>query len=261
MAFRGKVAFITGGGSGMGQLWARKLADQGAEVAIFDRNEQGLAETARGRSNVHVYPGDITDLDRVREVVDAVERDLGPIDRVIHAAAIMPASEVLADDLARMKQVMQINYDGTLHMIEAALKRMIARNFGDFIVFGSVAAYALTPHLGAYCASKAAVNALIETLIYENRTTDVRIHLTCPPMVNTPLLRQAQETSNPRSIQLGLEKKIPAEPQDIIDGIERALEKGHKISFPHKMAKGLYGLRRVSPKLLWNIILKSEYAA
>ena len=258
MAFRGKVALVTGGGSGMGQICAWRLADAGAEVAIFDVNEAGMAKTAHGRSNVHVYPGDVTDLERVQEVCAAIDRDFGPIDRVTHAAAIMPASPVISDDPERMKRLMRINYDGTVHLVHAALRPMVERRSGDFIVFGSVAAHALTPHLGAYCATKAAVNALMEVLIWENKDSGVRIHLTCPPMVNTPLLRQAQETSNPRSIQEGLEKNLAADPNAIVDAIERALEKGQTISFPGAMAKGLYGMRRLAPKLLWNIILKSE---
>src|SRR5690606_16745323 len=130
------------------------------------------------------------------EVVADVESRLGRIDRVVHCAAIMPASEVLDDDLARMNKVMAINYGGTLNMIKATLEPMVERGHGAFVVVGSVAGYALTPHLGPYCASKAAVNALMEILIQENRTSGVKIHLVCPPMVNTPLIKQAQKTSN-----------------------------------------------------------------
>jgi NAD(P)-dependent dehydrogenase (short-subunit alcohol dehydrogenase family) len=261
MAFRGKVALVTGGGSGMGQICAWRLADAGADVALIDVNETGMETTRQGRSNIYPYACDVTDFARVKEVVADVEQRYGPIDRVTHAAAIMPASPVLEDDLDRMKRLMRINYDGTLHMVMSTLPKMVERNFGDFICFGSVAAYALTPHLGAYCASKAAVNALIEVLIWENKDSDVRIHLTCPPMVNTPLLDQAKQTSNPRSIQEGLEKNIAADPNTVVDAIERALDKGKKVSYPGAMAKGLYGMRRLAPGLLWNIILRSENSA
>jgi NAD(P)-dependent dehydrogenase (short-subunit alcohol dehydrogenase family) len=261
MAFHGTVALITGGGSGMGQIWAWRLADQGAHVAIVDVNEAGMAQTALGRRNIRCYPGDVSDLEQVTEVVKAVDTDLGALDRVIHAAAIMPTSPVIEDDPERIKRLMRINYDGTVHVMTTTLPAMLRRNRGDFICFGSVAVHALTPHLGAYCASKAAVHALIETLIWENRGSRVRIHLACPPMVRTPLIRQAQQTSNPRSIQQGLEKNLAADPHDIVEAIERAIERGRSISFPGAMAKGLYGMRRLSPRLLWNIILRAENAA
>ncbi len=261
MAFRGRVALVTGGGSGMGQICAWRLADQGAAVVAVDIDDDGLARTADGRSNIRTMACDVTDFDRVREVVAVVERDLGPIDRVTHAAGIMPTSLVMDDDVARVKRVMEVNYFGTLHVIKAALPQMLARRLGDFIVFGSVSAYALTPHMSAYTASKAAINALVETLIWETKGSGVRVHLTNPPMVNTPLLRQALETSNPRSIQQGIERKIPAEPGDIVDAVERALERGQTMSFPTAMAKGLYGMRRVAPTLLWNVIVRSEQSA
>lgn len=263
MAFRGKVALVTGGGSGMGQIYAWRLADSGAQVAILDVNEPGMDKTASGRSNIHVYPCDVTDRERLAEIVADVEKNHGPIDRVIHCAAIMPASQILDDDLDRMSKVMAINYGGTLNMIQQTLKPMVERGLGEFVVFGSVAGYALTPHLGAYCASKAAVNALVEIAIQEVKESGsgVKIHLVCPPMVNTPLIKQAQETSNPRSVQQGVEKGIAADPNKIIDLIEKAIDKGTPIIFPSAMAKGLYGMRRLAPSLLWKVIMKSEYAA
>jgi NAD(P)-dependent dehydrogenase (short-subunit alcohol dehydrogenase family) len=261
MAFRGKVALVTGGGSGMGQIYAWRLADTGAQVAILDVNEAGMDKTASGRSNIHPFPCDVTDGEALAAIVAEVTEKHGAIDRVIHCAAIMPASEVLDDNLPRMRKVMEVNYFGTLNMFEHCLKPMVERGLGEFVVFGSVAGYALTPHLGAYCASKAAVNALVEITIQENRDSGVKIHLVCPPMVNTPLIKQAQETSNPRSVQQGIEKGIAADPNTIIDLVEKGIAKGTPIIFPSAMAKGLYGMRRFSPKLLWKVIMKSEYAS
>ena len=95
MAFEGQVAFITGGGSGMGQLAARNLAAQGKTVAVLDVNEEGLAETAEGRSGIHTYSLDVTHAAAVEAAAKQVETDLGPIDRVYNAAAIMPLGKLL----------------------------------------------------------------------------------------------------------------------------------------------------------------------
>jgi NAD(P)-dependent dehydrogenase (short-subunit alcohol dehydrogenase family) len=258
MAFHGRVAVVTGGGSGMGQIFARRMADGGAQVAAIDVNEAGLQATKGDRPNVHTYVCDVSDTAKVNETIARIEKDLGTIDRVVHAAGIMPASKVLDDDPVRIKRLMAVNYDGTVNMVFAALKKMVARGGGDFIVFGSVAAYALTPNIGPYCATKAAVNALIEVLIHENEGSGVRIHLTCPPMVKTPLLKQAFDTGAPKSFQKGLDRNIAADPAEIVENIEREIEKGHVISYPSPMAKGLYGMRRLAPSLLWKIILREE---
>src|SRR5262249_30227867 len=160
---------------------------------------------------------DVSDEASVNEVVAAVEKAHGPIDRVVHAAATMPASPILQDDPARVRRLMKVNYEGTLNLVYAALKPMVARGSGDFIVFGSVSAYALTPHFGAYIATKAAVNALMEIVIRENAGSGVRIHLTNPPLVNTPLLKQAFDTTPPKSLQKGLDRNIAAKPEEIVD--------------------------------------------
>ena len=90
MAFHGTVALITGAGSGMGQLAARRLAEQGAKVAALDLNEEGLRQTQSGHDNVRNFAVDVTNAQAVDAAVKEIETDLGPIDRVFNAAAIMP---------------------------------------------------------------------------------------------------------------------------------------------------------------------------
>jgi NAD(P)-dependent dehydrogenase (short-subunit alcohol dehydrogenase family) len=260
MAFHGRVAVVTGGGSGMGQIFARRMADEGAQVALLDVNASGMEETRNGRPNVHAYTCDVSDESAVVQVIGAIEREYGPIDRLVHAAAIMPASPLLADDPSRVKRVMRINYEGTVNLTYAVLPKMIARDGGDFIVFSSVAAYVPAPHLGAYAASKSAVAAFVECLIWENRDCNVRIHLALPPLTLTPLLDQALATAPPRSLQKGLDRKIAADPAVVVEAIERSIEKGRSISTPGAMAKGLLGFRRLSPSLLWKFILREERA-
>jgi NAD(P)-dependent dehydrogenase (short-subunit alcohol dehydrogenase family) len=258
MAFHGRVALVTGGGSGMGQIYARRLAEGGAQVAALDVNAAGLRATRAERPNLHTFVCDVADEAQVAATVARIEQELGAIDRVVHAAGIMPASRVLDDDPQRIKNLMRVNYEGTLNMVFTTLKKMVARGRGDFIVFGSVAGHALAVNLGGYCATKAAVNSLMEVIIRENQGSGVRIHLTCPPVVKTPLLKQALDTRPPRSLQKGLDRNLAADPAEVVELIERSLEKGETISFPGSMAKGLYRMRRFAPNLLWRVILREE---
>lgn len=258
MAFHGKVALVTGAASGMGQLSAWKLADAGAAVAAVDVNEEGLARTSAGRPNVRGYRCDLANRDEVRATVERVRGDLGAIDRVTHAAAIMPASPVLSMPIDQIERVMRVNYEGTLHVTLTTLPEMVARRSGDLILYGSLAGEVPTPHLGAYNASKAAVNRFAEVLIHENRGSGVRILLVCPPMVDTPLLKQAQQGSNPRSIQIGIEQGRLAKPDVIVALAEEAIERGDEIVFPTREATVLHALRRFAPKLLWKLIDKAE---
>jgi len=258
MAFHGKIALVTGAGSGMGRLTVQMLAKNGAQVAALDINEAGLKETAEGLSSVHIYPCDVTDLNRLREIVADVEAKLGTIDRLVHAAAIMPTMPVASADPEFVKKLMRVNYDGTVNIIAALLPAMLERDAGDFIIYGSIAGSVLAPHVGPYSATKAATNALVEVLIHENLNSKVRFLLVKPPMVNTPLIAQATGSSNPKTVQEGLAKKRFAEPQDIVDAVEKGIEKDVKILLANGEAKFLSLWRRFAPRMLWKVILKSE---
>lgn len=252
------IALVTGAASGMGRRWTERMIASGTKVAALDRDASQLASVWAGNASVRTFPVDVTDLDAVRTIVDTVERELGPIDRVVHAAGIMPGSPLLADDPERIKRVMRVNYEGTVNVSLATLPKLVSRKRGELVCFGSVAGEALTPRLGAYCASKAAVNAYMEILAHENANSGVTIHLVCPPMVDTPLLSQSMGTGGPFSLKKAMDEKMLAKPDDVIDGIEKALSKKQSVSHPLFASKALSTLRRLAPGLLWTIIDRAE---
>ena len=252
-----KVALVTGGASGMGQIYARRLAAGGARVAIFDVNQAGLDATAAESDNITAYHCDISRLEDVNNKVAQVESELGPIDTLVHAAALMPAFAVADHSHEGMEQLFRINYFGTTYMVRAVLPSMQARKTGRIIVFGSIAGIALVPKMGAYCATKAAVNAYIEVLQNEIRHTGVRAHLVCPPAVNTPLVDQTIDTDTPGSIKESKEKGRLADPEKIIDAIEKGVAKDKDIIYPSE-AKFLYFWRALAPKLWWKTVMNFE---
>lgn len=253
----GKVAIVTGGASGMGQIAARRLANQGAKVAIFDVNEQGLADTAAESDNITAFTCDISNLQDVESKVAQVAEALGPIDLLMHAAALMP-SHLLAEHAHEdMERLFRINYFGTTYMVRAVLPAMQARGHGRIVCFGSIAGIALVPKMGAYCATKAAVNAYMEVLQNEIRGSGVRAHLICPPAVNTPLVDQTIETDTPGSILEAKKSGRLADPEAMIDAIEKGIRKDKDIIYP-KEAKLLYFWRALFPKLWWKTVMNFE---
>ena len=252
MAFEGRVAFITGGGSGMGRLAARNLASAGARVAAVDVSEAGLAETARGHAGIATYRVDVTDAAAVGAVVKQVEADLGPIDRVYNAAAIMPTATLLDQDLATIHQIMAINYGGVVNVAKATLPGMLERGRGDLVNFASMAGWLPVLYLGAYNASKFAVVAFSEVLYHENRGRGVRFACVCPPPVATPLLDQAK--SQPKVLAA-----VPAiKPEQVLDAIERTLETGRFWVFPGRGTALAWRMRRWLPGLFWRRVHQIE---
>tara|TARA_R110002072_G_scaffold87977_6_gene198192 strand:+ start:4406 stop:5185 length:780 start_codon:yes stop_codon:yes gene_type:complete len=253
----GKVAIVTGGASGMGQITARRLAKQGAKVAIFDVNDQGLQDTAAESDNITAFRCDISNLQDVEAKVEEVTAALGPIELLVHAAALMPGHKLIDHSHEDMEKLFRINYFGTTYIVKAVLPAMMERGRGRVIVFGSIAGIALVPKMGAYCATKAAVNAYIEVMQNEIRSSGVRIHLVCPPAVNTPLVDQTMATDTPGSIVEAKKSGRLGDPEQMIDAIEKGVRKDQDIIYP-KEAKLLYLWRALLPKLWWKVVMKFE---
>ena len=176
---------ITGAGSGMGQLAARKLAKQGFQVAALDVNEKGLLETAEGTQNIRTFQTDVTDFQAVQDAVNETEAKLGPIKRVYNAAAIMPLGKIVDQEPEVFQRVMDINFGGVVNTTKAALPAMLARNEGELINFASIAGWLPTVYMAAYDASKFAVVAFTEVLYHEHLDSKVKIACVCPPPVKT----------------------------------------------------------------------------
>ena len=253
MAFNGKVAMVTGGASGMGQVFAARLAATGAHVAVLDLNAEGMRKTAEGRENIHVYLCDVRDNDALTVILNDVESQYGPIDRVVHAAAIMPSCKVIEDTPENIKRVMEVNYFGTVNVMMATLPKMVQRGSGDFIAFGSAAGIVPMPFFGAYGATKAAINMLVETAYYENRGRGVRIFYAAPQAVDTPLLDQSL---NNKAVQDMRKNGQAMSPEAVVDAIETALEKGKFTTYGDRLGSLAVLVRRLAPGFMWKVTLK-----
>ncbi len=256
-SMQGKIALVTGGASGMGRICALRLARQGTKVAIFDLNEDGLAATAAENDNITPFRCDISSLEDVQQQVSAVESQLGPVDHLVHAAALMPSHALVDHTPAKLAFLFQVNFFGTVYMIKTLLPGMMERNSGRMIVFGSIAGHAFVPKMGAYCATKAAVNAYVECLQNETRGSGVNIHLVCPPAVNTPLVDQSIATDAPGSILKAKDSGRLADPEKIVDAIDKGVAKGRDIIYPGE-ARLLYLWKALFPKLWWKVVLSFE---
>lgn len=254
MAYQGKIALITGAGSGMGQLAARNMAKAGVTVAALDINQAGLAQTAEGLPNIRTWVVDITDTAAVNQAVLAVEQELGPIDRVFNCAAIMPLGKLLEQPAAIQHKIMAINYGGLVNIATATLPRMKSRGKGDFVSFASMAGQIPTLLTGAYSASKAAVVFYNETLYHENLGSGIRFASVCPPAVATPLLEQGK-SAWPKMLD---SEGDPITPQQVLDAIETALDKGQFLVFPTGRAKIGAVMRRLMPGVVWQQVHKVE---
>ncbi len=241
-----RVVFITGAGSGMGHLAARRALQAGWRVAALDINQDGLDQLGSSDRLLKLTV-DISDCDDVMDAARRVEQELGPIFRVVNAAAIMPLGLALEQSPGLTRKIMDINYLGLVHVAHATLPLMLQRAQGEFVSFSSMAGIMPTIYVGAYDASKFAVTAYTEVLANENQGKGIRFCCVCPPMVATPLLKQAKDSVWPRLFNL----MPPLEPEYVLDEIEDALKANRFWILPGPLTPAFGLLRRLSPGGLW----------
>jgi NAD(P)-dependent dehydrogenase (short-subunit alcohol dehydrogenase family) len=256
MAYRGKFALVTGGGSGMGRLAARQFAAAGAQVAVLDVNEAGLQETAAGQDGIHPVTVDITDYAAVNSAVADFERRQGPLDRVYNCAAIMPFGKLTEQDPDLTNRMMAINYGGLVNITRATLPGMLERGCGDFVSFASAAGLIPALLMGGYNASKAAVATYTEVLYHENRNAGVRFACVCPPAVATPLLDQGKATAWPKLMAMNEGQEIT--PEQVLAAVEKDLDSGQFWVLVNRQTRFGAWMRRVFPGLVWRNIHKVE---
>lgn len=244
-----QILFITGAGSGLGQLTAKRALQQGWHVAAMDINTTGLDQLGNATGLLKLT-ADITDVQAVSAAVERCERELGPITRLVNAAAIMPLGELTQQPRDLQLKVMAITYGGLVNLTATALPRMLARGRGEFVSYASMAGHWPMIYMGAYNAAKHAVAAYTEVLFHETRSSGVRIVCVCPPIVATPLLNQAKATTWPKIFNVF----PPITPEAVIEKIELVLKGRGLWVFPGPMTRLSWLLRRWFPGLMWSAV-------
>lgn len=191
---RGKIAWITGAGSGIGLAGARALAAAGAEVVMSGRRAEVLEREAAairaGGGRAEAEPLDVSDAAAVQRVVDMLAARHGRIDILVNSAGLNSPRRFWCDQTVETwNEVIRINLDGTFYCTRAALPLMRAQRDGQVINIASWAGVYTSAIVGAaYNASKHAVVALTETLNMEECVNGIRACAICPAEVATPIM-------------------------------------------------------------------------
>jgi NAD(P)-dependent dehydrogenase (short-subunit alcohol dehydrogenase family) len=185
-----KVAWITGGGSGIGATVALKLAQAGWQVAISGRNPDKLQLVADRHQNIAAFPLDVTDAAATETIVAALFAKYRRLDlALLNAGDYLPFG--VADwDGTKFRQMIEVNLMGPVNGLSALLPRLQSLSGGHIALVASVAGYAGLPNAAAYSASKAGLIALAESIRPECEHLNIKLQLVCPGFVATPLTAQ-----------------------------------------------------------------------
>jgi len=188
MDVNGRVAWVTGGSSGIGAAVARELGARGARVAITARREEKLEIVARDApGDVGAYPGDVRDREGLIDLAAAIERDRGHIDLLVLNAGTWEQMDVRRWDSTPIREHIETNVLGTVNALDAVLPGMIDRRSGVIVGIASVAGYRGYTRAEAYSTSKAAEINLLESLRIDLAPLGVRVQTVNPGFVRTEL--------------------------------------------------------------------------
>ena len=185
------VTVITGASSGIGAAIAERFAAAGDTVVLMARRVEALNEVAARVTELGgrplVIPVDVTRKADVLHAFQKVYRDLSSVDRLIINAGIGDPTRAHNFSADQFQRVIDVNLQGPANCLEAVLPEMIKRGAGQIVGIGSLAGYRGLPGSGAYCASKAGLAVLLESLRLELRHVGVTVTLICPGFIRTPL--------------------------------------------------------------------------
>ena len=190
---KGKRVIITGSGSGIGREIARRFAEEGAEVAVFDMNEDGAAETVSlieangGRATSYIV--NITDRAAIDAAVKLVESS-GPVDILVNNAGWDKIVSFLDSDVDLWKKVIDINLYGPLHMHHAVLPGMVKNGGGRVINISSDAGRVGSSGEAVYSSCKGGIISFTKTVARELARSGIQLNVVCPGPTDTPLFAE-----------------------------------------------------------------------
>jgi NAD(P)-dependent dehydrogenase (short-subunit alcohol dehydrogenase family) len=192
---QGKVALITGGGTGLGAVFAKRFVEEGAKVVISGRRKELLDKVVAAvpAGTMLAFQGDVSDFESAKAMVDATIKFGGKIDVLVNNAGIDPAATVVEIPVEQWKKVIDINLTGPMLTMKAAIPEMIKQGGGSIVNIASLAAVRNIPAMPAYSASKSGLIGLSNATALDYGAQNIRVNVVCPGPIRTEMLEHSMQ--------------------------------------------------------------------
>ncbi|MEH6633762.1 MAG: 2-hydroxycyclohexanecarboxyl-CoA dehydrogenase [Halopseudomonas aestusnigri] len=221
---KNQTAIVTGGGGGIGGATCHRLASEGANVAVFDRNREAAHAIAdsilKKGGTAQAFMCDISDRTAVDQEVASAEAVLGPIDILVNNAGWDLFKPFTKTDPDEWQRLIAINLIGPLHLHHAVLPGMIDRRHGRIVNIASDAARVGSSGEAVYAACKGGLVAFSKTLAREHARHGITVNVVCPGPTDTALFAEFIEgAGDPDKLKKAFERSIPlgriGQPEDL----------------------------------------------
>jgi meso-butanediol dehydrogenase / (S,S)-butanediol dehydrogenase / diacetyl reductase len=192
MRLEGKVAIVTGGGTGIGAAIARRFAAEGASVVVTGRRAEPIQEVAAETGGVAVA-GDASDPAHVAHAVGVALDQFGGLDVVVANAGVGFGGGVGDVTDEHWRRTVEVNLTAPMLLVRAALPALIDRGAGSIVLVSSISAFVSPPDGAAYDASKSALLGLTRSLAVDYGPLGIRANAVCPGWVRTPMADQSMD--------------------------------------------------------------------
>lgn len=257
----GKTVVVTGAGSGIGKATALAFARRGANLAICDLNETGLAETERQLRgyghDVLARRVDVANADAMREFAAAVHAQVDAVDILMNNAGVGLGAGFLDTDLNDWDWILGINVRGVIHGCHYFIPAMVQRGRGGHVInVASAAAFMATEALSAYSTTKFAVLGLSEALRDELTRHRIGVTAVCPGIINTPItqssrLKGPDATPQARQRMIEIYQRRNYGPERVAENIVKAVQRNRGVAPVSPEAWFMYFLKRLAP---WAVV-------
>ena len=193
----GKVAIVTGGASGIGRACARRLARDGADVAVFDLNAdelKGVADEIQADGgSAYALGVDVADRQNIDRAVEEVHEHFGPVTVLVNSAGKEGYKRFLDITEESWNSILGVNLTGTFHCCQAVVPDMIEAGWGRIVNISSSSAHGGQPFMTHYVASKAGVIGFTKALALELGPSGITVNTIPPGFIDTPMLRRSEK--------------------------------------------------------------------
>ena len=197
--FTGKVVWITGASSGIGEALVKAFAQRGSRVIASSNDSYGLAKVAEScsgmKGSVTTVTFDLGDMAGIEETVAGVVEREGKVDMLLNIGGISQRALIRETPLWLDRKIMEINYFGTIALTKAVLPFMIRNGGGHIAATSSISGRFGFPLRSAYSASKQALHGFFETLLLEHGRDNIRVSVIIPGRVQTMISLHALTAS------------------------------------------------------------------